>query len=1122
MPIPLLPSLNAINKIAITKSGEWVSESQNTLANLVDDLKVAANAQSDINSIPDLWARPAMYEMVLFDDKHHLHNRFLQEWRGIMAMMALRQLRNLSELKLTSVTVPFFNKLTGREPEFLKVIAKLIPEDYIKYAQDKTLDGEKAAKLQVLIFGGKPLAVLWPSILLCPAVGLAGSFNQKRVSWWGASGIGDPIVFLSDSEKELLHGWLHNIINQLPVDKTRNKLNQLIGLLSEFRDALQVKSSVTSISSGVGLGITGFCELIDHPVAVSVDNSFLEKSNVRLINRKHITDKSLLVLSRDLYKQWNVSASDIIVGGYVTLDAVLPQATNVYLNPKMLNDINLDTYKAEVRMAEDFFTDKIGVVYTGIKAFPRALNNEVYAYGNGTKVNIILPLKRELLDYLDGEYLASHVRMVINGNDIAVELQLPLSGMQNQEQFLVVKKVYKAAHKEIVFYDGMPNVQVWPNFIVDDPQKWHVYYSYYDCSALQSFYVQPAWSDFECRELQKTSKSEIVKGGSFPEAYVCYALSAKASGESKEDLGLILLSKPEVIYTAATNKSCKIGVDFGTTNTVAYASFDGQDPTILRFEDRLYSVTVDTEEGLGTGNRDTLRRDFLTPCQQPNQDSYFIRSMFHSYRGKFTGRIDQPFFLGNIYYLDASDNIIQDKKDDNSLLNDIYADNMKWDQTSGVQVMQGFLMQFCLQCLAEAVAAGASSVDWLYSYPSAFSKEQIRKYKGIWSSQVFNELRTVSSLMLNPPEAKTEGVSMAEFFSDNMNAAINRGIVCLDIGGGSTDIAVWQGNNDQKRMQASLKFAGRNILNEYLWKKKKMGHPVLVELKNNVPEFNDLIDGLYQIKNQHEFDLQLEAFLKYYEKDIFNSLISKSIMPQLSLMVRDISFALAGIFFYCGILVGHLRRTGNYTEKEKLPNCYVGGNGSKLLDWVSDGHYTSDGDINIVFWAALMRGVCAGEPDAQFIEQLEVNKTVRPKQEVAYGLVCNYNIRNTEAPVRKSIFRPQKDIEVESIVAGEKFKVNNTLANSDLLTAQNIVDVVQIDNECRFFKNFLEGFNSDIKQCGYASVNFDRNAYSNICDLVNQKLANKSKDAQGQADKVALEPLFILMLKEALIYLAEH
>ena len=73
--IPLLPRLNDEKKIAFSKRGEWKSDSQNTLPNLVKDLKVTTDYKSTITSIPDLWARPAMYEMVLFHQVFSIYSQ---------------------------------------------------------------------------------------------------------------------------------------------------------------------------------------------------------------------------------------------------------------------------------------------------------------------------------------------------------------------------------------------------------------------------------------------------------------------------------------------------------------------------------------------------------------------------------------------------------------------------------------------------------------------------------------------------------------------------------------------------------------------------------------------------------------------------------------------------------------------------------------------------------------------------------------------------------------------------------------------------------------------------------------------------------------------------------------
>ena len=135
MPIPLLPALKdatSENKIAINKPGEWSDGAQNTLSNLVDSLKVAAGKESNISSIPDVWARPALYEAILVNEKHPLHEHYKQEWRGVLAIIAMRKLRNFSDIKVETVDVPKKEKIKESDPAFLKVIARSIPESFLR------------------------------------------------------------------------------------------------------------------------------------------------------------------------------------------------------------------------------------------------------------------------------------------------------------------------------------------------------------------------------------------------------------------------------------------------------------------------------------------------------------------------------------------------------------------------------------------------------------------------------------------------------------------------------------------------------------------------------------------------------------------------------------------------------------------------------------------------------------------------------------------------------------------------------------------------------------------------------------------------------------------------------
>ena len=160
--------------------------------------------------------------------------------------------------------------------------------------------------------------------------------------------------------------------------------------------------------------------------------------------------------------------------------------------------------------------------------------------------------------------------------------------------------------------------------------------------------------------------------------------------------------------------------------------------------------------------------------------------------------------------------------------------------------------------------------------------------------------------------------------------------------------------------------------------------------------------------------------------------------------------------------------------------------------------------------------------DVELSEYFDVIKTEKPKQEVAYGLVCDAFVEtdSNNAPKIRRV-RSQNKVD-DSIVAGEKFTVKSgTNEDTDIITQQNIIDIVQVDNKCPVFHKFLEEFNYQIKDLGFEEIKISQKDNINICSLVNQILVDKAKVAAKDKEKVELEPLFIIMLKTVLDYLSK-
>jgi len=94
---PILPKLKDSHNVDFfEKYGEWDVRPQDSLKKLSSGLKVD-KVETEINSIPDMWARPMLFEMALLNPDHVLHKRILGEWRGMLAMLGLKEILGLKE-----------------------------------------------------------------------------------------------------------------------------------------------------------------------------------------------------------------------------------------------------------------------------------------------------------------------------------------------------------------------------------------------------------------------------------------------------------------------------------------------------------------------------------------------------------------------------------------------------------------------------------------------------------------------------------------------------------------------------------------------------------------------------------------------------------------------------------------------------------------------------------------------------------------------------------------------------------------------------------------------------------------------------------------------------------------
>ena len=91
---PLLPKLKENSAVNPDKASVWEEEHLDFLNALVKSLAVSGTIKDvgHIDSIPDVWARPLLFQMALFDAQNTassefvsgLHDRVVGEWRALL------------------------------------------------------------------------------------------------------------------------------------------------------------------------------------------------------------------------------------------------------------------------------------------------------------------------------------------------------------------------------------------------------------------------------------------------------------------------------------------------------------------------------------------------------------------------------------------------------------------------------------------------------------------------------------------------------------------------------------------------------------------------------------------------------------------------------------------------------------------------------------------------------------------------------------------------------------------------------------------------------------------------------------------------------------------------------
>ncbi|MBF0342593.1 MAG: hypothetical protein HQL06_00020 [Nitrospirae bacterium] len=1072
------------NTTPITERGVWETRDYSELHKLSESLKISDEIASyvELTGIPDLWARLRFFDMALYDVRHPFHRDVIGQWRGLLALIALNEIKLNNGLKAVSVDLK--NTAGKQNFEFIDVSMALLPSEVLYPNTDWS-------ELYIFLFRNKPIGITSPTTLVCTAADYMNRLNN--VSWYNGVVLKDPIPCLNSKEKSLLAGWLSMLKASLLktavvddrlitlIDNPALNQNKPRGFIQDLTCEF-VKIGFSNTSLNMTKGIYRF---ISRPIGPKGK----PESHVLLISdRTPEATPKVLFIEDDIHRQWGLERHDVTLYGHITLDGM--PFGGVQENTKMIGDTPLPE-EFVIKKKDSFFMDKIYLI--GVPdAFPGALpiKGSSDLSLQDTPLTPLIPLKEEILKYISPLELSKRIRFQRDGVDISVTLRLPLAGPDGRgKDYKVTKTFLKAEGQVDTSINGVPVLQLWPNFIVKEKERaWNLYFSFYSMGDITTFHATPYHYKGHILK-QKASKangrikSENVQMDMYPEAMLC-SFDPLGTG-SEITVGIVLLKEPQPI-DVQPYKVWRIGIDFGTTGTSVYYREGKSEPERLSFSKQLQvSITGSTEEKRPDLYRSFIPEALITPP---------FLSVFHILN-KTAQHPLSPLIDGNIAY------VLQGGGEYDAGKDDIKTD-LKWsDKIDDRVYTNAFLNQIFLQCSAEAVFNGVSTVTWKYSYPVNFSMDEafMATWKGI--------LQTYSGLICLKTDDKypgfigeSESVASGMYFGEHprygatSKANFVKGVICFDIGGGTTDISIWHKDN-KLLYQTSVLLAGRNLFLDILY--------LRTDIIDLFAQDRKQVDLIKEKTDRRIFYSQADALImKEGEAWLNEKLNAISGSEKFKELKRLIAIGISGLFYYVGLIF-----KGLMTENTRLPGIYAGGNGSKLFHWIAGSQYSKDSVIN-----KLLRGALIGLPynEADSLKAAEnpndfvVNLSMDPKAEAAYGLAISdaAYLRDDKAAQRKEVFSGAKYY-YESVMQG-----CNTMLYEDMF-----IKGIEIDRELLNLKEFVEIFNSYAELSNLQQINVDEGIYGRIADNVSQKLTNHRAMKKGE---IRLEPLFILELKELL------
>lgn len=956
-----LPPLEQISFQVPREVGVWDgTNDKSTLNTLANDIPVAA--EGPINSIPDIWARPVLFNLFLpkGQDTDPLVGRVRQEWRGLLSVLALRELSDftveLDEVDLGKITVERLKqpllRLKPKAVEWGEVAHDWSRLVLVRVRKDDEVVCLGAFSPTTLVFTGSDY---WSRMKTRQKVaGALGPFLSTDKQ--GRKVLTPPGP--DDKRSRPLRVWVSKLREGLGSLDRKNGFHSAI-LLKELDDWVDSLGGETAgqgeyeyvpplkIETALTEGRPLYALLSHRVQAVRTE----AKGLFSLRSRRPLPEgaRDVLVVTADLFRkgravaesEWGLLSPLAVRGGNpeAELEKLFPgESGTEFAGVKLVNAF-------WIRPERYFFSEKLlrirGSAWLTGESF------------NGHR-NIILPMRPRLLGCFSPEEVRKELKPRIEESEGRTKVTIDLPVGTGSDSVPVTREYTPSEILEVEPF----GIELFPRYLGPDWLRYYVVAGESEAITCRAFtsgmggevsidrYDRVGRSGRPGATILALSAAPGTDGSrAFPEA-IC--LETKADGRER---GLLLLERDEKKIEDRPER-WTIGIDFGTSNTNIWAerwdnatsrSSGPAQPLSINLADCYRTIAVVPE---GVSQPDWLKDCFVPPVEVTMPIASAVR-VTDPKRSEVLATSFAHFMTD----LDVPANVAAPIKFGNRELQGAFFDSL-----------------LVLILLAGRPTAGGPilrQAELRFTYPKVFSRDEKQQFIATWKERIDHIhrafIRSWEDLALgyqsqdsdsardfksdgresySPEFLISEGAAAARFFTtsqaiaNNDRASTLEGLASVDVGGGTTDFTLYTRRG--VAYDTSVLLAGQAI-SRYLRKRPSLWEKLFE------PAIADKLKEAHRANQEGQFDLFLNFGLTRDASSILKRLGSHATDSDLAWLKRMILLQFSSVAYFAGIVAGRDATVVALSRKGTNPKFCWGGRASQFLAWLDGGRFDPKG-----------------------------------------------------------------------------------------------------------------------------------------------------------------------------------